>query len=216
MKKQGMEALILDERYNPGGLLSAAVDVSSQFIGDNKMIVYTQGRRPENRQEFRAGAKAPYGDIPMVCLVNGASASGSEIVAGALQDHQRAVLIGSRTFGKASVQSVIPLADGSGLRLTVAHYYTPAGRSIQRDHSGKKKKPGEKDEGGIVPDIVVDLPREAEAKLAAQMEEVFEPGKEPESAVKKDDRLEDVILKRGIELLKARGVLSRLSHEKGT
>ena len=207
-QKQGMKALILDLRNNPGGLLSSAVDVASDFLGENKLIVYTQGRKPENRQEFRARAKAPYGDLPMVVLINGGSASGSEIVAGALQDHRRAVLLGWRSFGKASVQSVIPLADGSGLRLTVARYFTPLGRMIQRtDHSEDSKD----ETGGIVPDIVIKVPRDIEAKLNAQSEEVFAPGKTPQPLVDKKDRVEDEVLKRATEILKARDVLSRLS-----
>lgn len=202
LRKAGLSSLILDLRNNPGGLLSSAVDISSDFIGDNKLIVYTQGRKPESRQEFRSGAKAPYGDIPLVVLVNGGSASGSEIVAGALQDHHRAVIIGMRTYGKASVQSVIPLSDGSGLRLTVARYYTPLGRSIHRD---EKKKTG-----GIVPDIVVPIAREVEAKLYNQWELIYSRDKKPKSIAKKEELVPDEILNRGVELLKARDVLGTL------
>lgn len=203
LKKAGATSLVLDLRNNPGGLLTAAVDVASYFLGDGKLIVYTQGRRAENRQDFRASSKAQFGNLPVCVLVNGGSASGSEIVAGALQDHKRAVLLGDKTFGKASVQSVIPLADGSGLRLTVAKYYTPLGRSIMRDEK--------KGTGGIVPDIVVPISRETEAKLQEQGEEVFKQGAEPESAVKKDERVPDAVLDRALELLKAREVLSHLS-----
>ena len=202
LKKDAMEALVLDLRYNPGGLLTSAVDVASNFLGQNKLIVYTQGRKAGSRQDLRAGSQAAYGDLPMVVLVNGGSASGSEIVAGALQDHRRAVLIGARTFGKASVQSVIPLSGGAGLRLTVAKYYTPSGRAIMRDAAGKT--------GGITPDITIEVPREAELKLRQQTELIYEQGKESKSSVKKEEQVRDEVLARAVELLKARDILSRL------
>ncbi|MFH2204258.1 MAG: S41 family peptidase [Elusimicrobiota bacterium] len=204
--KDGATSLVLDLRNNPGGLLTAAVDVSAFFLGDSKLIVYTQGRNPENRQEFRAGAKAAFSKLPMVVLVNGGSASGSEIVAGALQDHRRAVVVGKRTFGKASVQSVIPLSDGSGLRLTVAKYYTPTGRMIHRDDDGK---------GGIVPDITVNVSNETEVKLQIQSEQVFKQGETPESVIEKNKRVADEALDRAAELLRAREVLSQLSATDG-
>jgi carboxyl-terminal processing protease len=206
LKKQGMQSLVLDLRNNPGGLLSAAVDVASDFIGDNKLIVYTQGRKADSRQDFRAGPTAPFGAIPMILLINGGSASGSEIVAGALQDHKRAVIMGLRSYGKASVQSVIPLSDGAGLRLTVAHYYTPLGRSIHRNEKLKT--------GGITPDIVVPVPRDTEAKLYTQWDMIYAMGKKPKSVVKKEELVKDETLERAIELLKARDVLSSLSSEK--
>lgn len=205
MKQQGATALVLDLRNNPGGLLSSAVDIASDFIGDSKLIVYTQGRRSDSRQDFRANAKAPFGSYPLVCLVNGGSASGSEIVTGALQDHHRAVIIGERTFGKFSVQQVIPLSDGSGLRLTVAHYFTPAGRALYRDEK--------KGTGGISPDIEVNVPREAEIKLQIQQDEIFVPGKQPKSMLKGEERVKDEILERGVEILKAREVLGNLKVE---
>ena len=111
LSQGGLAGLVLDLRFNPGGLLASAVDVAASFLGGEKLIVYTQGRRPESHQEYRASAQAPYQDLPLVVLVNEASASGSEIIAGALQDHRRALLMGERTYGKASVQSVIPLPN---------------------------------------------------------------------------------------------------------
>ncbi|MFA5139065.1 MAG: S41 family peptidase [Elusimicrobiota bacterium] len=207
LKKGGANALVLDLRNNPGGLLTAAVEVAAFFVGQSKLIVYTQGRHPENRQEFRSNTEAPYEHFPMVVLVNGGSASGSEIVAGALQDHKRAVVVGAKTFGKASVQSVIPLADGSGLRLTVAKYYTPSGRSIQRD-----EKTGA---GGIAPDIEITVTPEVEAKLQAQSEMIFEQGKDAKSIVKEEEKAKDLALERAIELLRAREILGSLNLTDG-
>lgn len=196
MSKDGMKALVIDMRYNPGGLLAGAVDFSKLFMGENRMVVYTKGRKAENYQEFRCGRAAKYSALPLVVLVNGGSASASEIVAGALQDNKRAVIVGARTFGKGSVQSILPLSDGSGLRLTVAKYYTPSGKTIHRD-----PKTGA---GGIVPDITVDVPRETERRLMEQMDKLYAQGKEPISAVKKEDMVKDEALIRALEILKAR------------
>lgn len=201
LKTAGMESLVLDLRNNPGGLLNIAVSVTKRFLGGKKLIVYTEGRKAE-RVEYRADAESLFENIPMVILVNGGSASGSEIVAGALQDHQRALILGTTTFGKASVQSVIPISDGSGLRLTTAKYYTPNGRVIQRDEKTKT--------GGIGPDIIVEVPREIEIKLRRQEEEIYAKDRPPQSVVKKEEQVEDVPLKRAIELLKARAVFSRM------
>lgn len=201
LQKKGAASLVLDLRNNPGGLLSAAVETAGYFVGGGKLLVYTQGRRPDSRQEFRADAEAPYAQMPLVVLVNEGSASGAEIVAGALQDHKRAVVLGARTFGKASVQSVIPLPDDSALRLTVARYYTPLGRSIHRDA---------KHEGGIVPDIAVAVTRETEEKLYRQWDLLYARGKKPRPAVKKEDIVRDEALERAAELLRARGVLESL------
>ncbi len=205
LTKDGATSLVLDLRNNPGGLLSAAVEVSSLFLGEGKLIVYTQGRRPESRQDFTAGLKAPYGALPLVILINGGSASASEIVSGAMQDHKRAVVVGQRSYGKASVQSLIPLPDGSGLRLTVARYYTPAGRSIHRDEKNKT--------GGIPPDIAVNITPETEAKLYEQWEMIYAKDRKPQSAVKPEDAVRDEQLDRAVELLKARDVLGALKTE---
>src|ERR1035437_4336939 len=172
LESKGMKNVVVDLRNNPGGLLNVAVDVCRLFIGNNKLIVYTEGRR-QPKQEFRADAVAPYASLPMVILVNRGSASGSEIFAGCLQDYKRAVILGSESFGKGSVQSVIPLADGSGLRLTTAKYYTPSGRTFHRDEKTGK--------GGITPDIVIDVPREVEIKLQSQEEEIFNKQAKPEA-----------------------------------
>lgn len=205
LQKKGMKAMVFDLRNNPGGLLNIAVDVCREFVGDGKLIVYTQGRKPESRRDFITTGKAPYGKLPVVLLVNRGSASGSEIVAGAMQDLKRALIVGTTTFGKGSVQSVLPLADGNALRLTTAKYYTPSGRCIHKD-----EKTGI---GGITPDIIIDVPRETEAKLYMQAEEIFVPGKEPESKVKKHDKVEDVVLQKAVEILKMREIFSALKEE---
>ncbi|MDE2040170.1 MAG: S41 family peptidase [Elusimicrobia bacterium] len=204
LKTQGAKALVLDLRNNPGGLLTAAVELAGDFIGDGKLIVYTQGRRPGDKQEFRAAGKPPYGDWPLVVLVNGGSASASEILAGCLQDQHRALVMGMRSYGKASVQSVIPLDDGSGLRLTVAHYYTPLGRMIQRNEEAHT--------GGITPDIVVPVSRETEAGLYRQWNLIYERGKKPRTAAKGGELVKDETLERAVALLKARAALSSLAR----
>ncbi|HET6675053.1 MAG TPA: S41 family peptidase, partial [Nitrospiraceae bacterium] len=148
-REQKVQGTVLDLRNNPGGLLTAAVDVSEQFVGNGKLIVYTKGREGK-KDEWFSKTKESLEDYPMIILVNEGSASASEIVAGALQDWGRAVVVGTTTFGKGSVQTILPLGDGSGLRLTTAKYYTPKGRSIQST--------------GITPDIVVKLQNQTVAK----------------------------------------------------
>ena len=134
LQKQGMEALVLDVRNNPGGLLNSAVDVCGQFVPPRTMVVYTEGRTPSTRREYRTSAESKNrGEFPIAVLINGGSASGAEIVAGALKDLNRAILVGETTFGKGSVQSVISLPDGSAVRLTTAKYYTP-GKQVIHQH----------------------------------------------------------------------------------
>jgi carboxyl-terminal processing protease len=140
-EKGGLKGLVLDLRNNPGGLLTQAVRVSDLFL-DSGLIVYTEGRIESQKQKYFSQKNGSWLDFPIVVLVNGGSASASEIVAGALQDHKRAIIIGTKTFGKGSVQTILPLDDNSALRLTTARYFTPKGRSIQAL--------------GIVPDIVVE------------------------------------------------------------
>ncbi|MFO7764903.1 MAG: S41 family peptidase [Pelovirga sp.] len=134
-----LSGLVLDLRNNPGGLLDAAVEVADLFL-DAGMIVSVSGRHPETQQSYQAHMEDTEPGYPMVVLINAGSASAAEIVAGALQDHQRSIVLGEQSFGKGSVQNIIPLSDNSGLRLTTAQYYTPSGRSIQAL--------------GITPDIV--------------------------------------------------------------
>lgn len=153
-----LRGLVLDLRNNPGGVLNAAVSVSDAFLDDG-LIVYTQGRAADSKLEFRATGDDVLDGAPMVVLVNGGSASASEIVAGALQDHQRAIIMGSKTFGKGSVQTILPMKNTTAIKLTTARYFTPSGRSIQAE--------------GIEPDIVL-----GNLRLQASEESGFEPLKE--------------------------------------
>ena len=135
LEGQGMQKLVLDLRMNPGGLLDAAVGVSDHFLEKGQMIVYTKGRTADSMQEYHAPGKHQKFDLPLVVLVNRGSASASEIVAGAVQDHDRGMVVGETTWGKGLVQSVYTLQYGAGLALTTSKYYTPAGRNIQRDYT---------------------------------------------------------------------------------
>jgi carboxyl-terminal processing protease len=130
LKAQGLKGLVIDLRNNPGGLLDQAIETTQRFLAPGSLIVTVRGRDPKETEEFKSTFNAADVTTPMVLLVNEGSASGSEIMAGALQDHRRAVLCGSTTFGKGSVQTVLPLSDGSALKLTTSLYYTPSGRSI--------------------------------------------------------------------------------------
>ncbi len=147
--EKALKGLVLDLRNNPGGLLDQAVKVSDTFL-DEGLIVYTDGRLKEQQMRFSAHKAGTQPNYPVVVLVNEGSASASEIVAGALQDHKRAIILGMQTFGKGSVQTIIPLEDGAAVRLTTARYYTPSGRSIQAK--------------GITPDIIVPYVIEEEKK----------------------------------------------------
>jgi len=216
-QKNGISALVLDLRNDPGGLLNQAVQVSDLFLDKGQLIVYTEGRIKNQDLRFSAEHGAQIPKVPMVVLVNGGSASASEIVAGAMQDWKRALVLGTKTFGKGSVQTVIPLSDGSGLRLTTAKYYTPKGRSIHGT--------------GIVPDIIVEVPRPTLAKAPGgqvEKEKEGEAGKErqegrqerkiseeegdPSLQIGKRDGPDpstDVQLKRAMEILKASRILEK-------
>ena len=174
LKEEGARALVLDLRNNPGGLLSQAVSVSDIFLEAGSLIVYTKGRMTDQEHRFTSTHEVPGGEIPMAVLVNAGSASASEIVAGALQDLERAKLIGVKTFGKGSVQTVVPLSDGSGLRLTTALYFTPKGRRIQGE--------------GIEPDIVSEVERGSGPMRAVREKDL--PGHLPGGA-EKEGKKED-------------------------
>jgi carboxyl-terminal processing protease len=202
LQKEGMQAIILDLRYNPGGLLKSSIEVSDYFIPADKVVVSTKGRAPGNDQEYRTdGSVDKYLNLPMVCLVNEGSASAAEIVAGCLQDHKRAILIGpegKRTYGKGSVQAVMELRNNTALRLTTAKYFTPSGRSIHGQ--------------GLKSDIEVPIPKETEDSilLAGKLGELTVPKVtltiNEDSTVKFDisekEKVEDVQLAEGIKILK--------------
>ena len=140
-----LRGVILDLRNNPGGVLTGAVGVSDVFLNDGELIVYTEGRAADAALKYTAGTPDKLKGLPIVVLINGGSASASEIVAGALQDHKRATVVGSKSFGKGSVQTVLPLQENAALKLTTARYFTPLGRSIQAS--------------GITPDITIKVKR---------------------------------------------------------
>ena len=206
--KKDLSGLILDLRNNPGGVLNAAVEVSDAFL-ENGLIVYTQGRVPDSELKFTATPNELIDGAPMVVLVNGGSASASEIVAGALQDHKRAVIMGSQTFGKGSVQTILPLKNNTALKLTTARYYTPSGRSIQAS--------------GIKPDIEIesikvasvennDSVRIKEADLKGHLESAEEAkGKKPEEAKEKKESLAktDYQLYSALNMLKGLVILNK-------
>ena len=224
-EKSGIKGLVLDLRNNPGGLLTQAVRISDLFL-ESGMIVYTEGRIEAQRQKYFAQKDGTWMDFPIVVLVNGGSASASEIVAGALQDHKRAVVLGMKTFGKGSVQTILPLDDSSALRLTTARYFTPAGRSIQAT--------------GIVPDIVLDnapadgkpeparRPSVREENLPGHLnnpqqgqtpqQEQLDRDQEkqiPSSAPTGDDTIDkDAQLKRALDLLKSWDVFKQVVQKK--
>jgi carboxyl-terminal processing protease len=224
-EKGGLKGLVLDLRNNPGGLLTQAVRVSDLFL-DSGLIVYTDGRIESQKQKFFAQKEASLMDFPIVVLVNGGSASASEIVAGALQDHKRAVVLGTKTFGKGSVQTILPLDDNSALRLTTARYFTPKGRSIQAT--------------GIVPDIIVESTPQQDGKgddrkrpslreenlpghlqnqqQTPSSQEQLDREREkqiPSSAPTGDDTIDnDAQLKRALDLLKSWDVFKQIVQKK--
>ena len=175
---KNVDALIIDLRRNPGGLLGSAVDVCSFFLPPDELVVSVEGREEKKEERSRGGYKFPR-EKPLLLLIDGGSASASEIVAGCLRDSKRAILLGEKTFGKGRVQNVIELEDGSALKLTIAMYYTPSRRVI--------------DEHGIQPDIVEPLTREAMAAMA-QSDQNVDPATDPQ-------------LRRAIEVLSSYNVL---------
>ncbi len=225
-EKGGLKGLIIDLRNNPGGLLEQAVKVSDEFI-DKGLIVYTKGRLKSQEMKFEAHPDHGAHAYPIVVLVNQGSASASEIVAGALQDHKRAIIVGEPTFGKGSVQTVIPLDDGAALRLTTALYYTPSGRSIQAkgiipdievpfipdENLEKKKIPQdhfikEKDLEGHLPnntDLEASEKNDAENKQADSVKNDEHPNdKNPKNGFKMDNQIRE-----GLRILKAWNIFSK-------
>lgn len=200
-REQPLEGLILDLRNNPGGVLQAAVGVADLFL-DEGLIVYTEGRLSDTEMSFSASSETPAGDVPLVVLINSGSASAAEIVAGALQDQRRGVVMGTESFGKGSVQQIMPLGNGEGLKLTTALYYTPNGRSIQAQ--------------GIEPDVEVVRGRLEIAEGQRRIREADLDGHlsgqdaMPRERAEMSQRLrEDYQLSEALNLLKALNVVDR-------
>jgi carboxyl-terminal processing protease len=208
LKKDNMTSLVLDLRNNPGGLLNSAVEVAEEFLPPKKLVVSIKGRNGNKSDYLTETDAIRYAEIPMVVIVNQGSASASEIVAGALKDWNRAVILGVQTFGKGSVQSLIPLSDGSGLRLTTAKYYTPKGTSIQGV--------------GITPDIVVKIEvkdgkgrqviREKDLERHLKNDQMSEDDydEKGEKAPLEVDEKNDVQLQRAIDTIKTIKVLEKM------
>jgi len=209
--KGTLKGLILDLRNNPGGLLDQAVKVTDRFI-EAGLIVSVEGRKDEQKMKFYGHSQGTFAPYPLVVLINGGSASASEIVAGAIQDHKRGVLIGTQTFGKGSVQTIFPLKEGAGLRLTTARYFTPNGRSIQAK--------------GIAPDIIVKLAKPEDEKevsapklpsekdLQRHLNEIGAPPKEKLKVETKPAKPADNQLDLALDLLKSWGVFKSLAAGK--
>ncbi len=183
---QEVHGFIIDLRNNPGGLLSEAVKVSDLFLPEGKLVVYTKGRREEEKYYAKEPPTVPE-YMPVVVLINKGSASASEIVTGALQDHHRATIVGEKSFGKASVQNIIPLEDGSALKLTVAYYYTPKGRLIHKK--------------GIEPDVKVVMDEKVWEKLAQTIRKMRIEGNGKKVILLPEI---DIQLRKAIEVLKAK------------
>jgi carboxyl-terminal processing protease len=203
LNREGMSALILDLRNNPGGLLEQAVDVAEKFVEKGKLIVYTKGKKASQSMDFLSRNDHPVLNLPMVVLINEGSASASEIVAGCLQDYKRAMVLGTKSFGKGSVQTLIPLSDGSALRLTTSKFYTPSGKVIHGN--------------GVTPDIIAEgqkseIPEEAKAK-EAKPKEIFEEIEKKEKTGKKEKGFD---YKNDSQLMRAVDVLKALKFYKGT
>ncbi len=200
-KQHTLKGIILDLRNNPGGLLQSSVEVADVFL-DGGMVVYTEGRMPHSNIEYHAGEGDQTDGLPLIALINQGSASASEIVAGALQDHKRAVILGTPSFGKGSVQTIIPITDDKALKLTTALYFTPNGRSIQAE--------------GIVPDIIAEPVRVTaveqdatmrEAQLARHLDNIRTPA-DPQKTVAPNTLItDDSQLYQAINLLKGIDIL---------
>ncbi len=205
LEKEGLKGLILDLRNNPGGLLDAAVEVADEFLEEG-LIVYTKGRRKDQNFKFEARPNKDKHAYPLVVLVNAGSASASEIVAGALQDHHRAVILGTKTFGKGSVQTIIPLPDGSAVRLTTAQYYTPSGRSIQAEGIEPDLEIPE-----IKPECLRKHPAIREKDLKGHLENP-DQHKEKTGPEARDLLAEDFQLREALKVLKSLENLTRIKY----
>lgn len=201
LQGQGMRALILDLRGNPGGLLDQAAKVCDKFLPKGKLIVSTEGRDPSKRIEYRANGRSKCPNWPLAILVNGGSASASEIVSGCLQDEKRAIIIGEQTFGKGSVQSILPLEGGAALRLTTAKYYTPSHKVIH--------------ERGITPEITIPVTPEEEEALYLKRTPGGQEAIEAMDAKKREfvKSVRDLQLERATDVLKGILIYTQRTNE---
>jgi carboxyl-terminal processing protease len=194
LTSQRVKGIILDLRNDPGGLLSEAVNVADLFLPEGKLVVYTRSRNGETQKYFARRKPAVPDELPVIVLINKGSASASEIVAGALQDYKRAVILGEKSFGKASVQNIIPLEDGSALKLTVAYYYTPLGKLIHNR--------------GIVPDVQVAMEEKQEEALQEAIRQKRLEGKSGLILIPEKDPQ----LSKAIELIRSGQALKRVAN----
>ena len=191
LSKEGMKYFIFDLRNNPGGLLDSAINICGLFVKEDSLVVSTKCKDKTLEQYYYTSKKPDFPDIPIIVLINKGSASASEIVTGTLQDYKRALVVGSNSFGKGTVQTIIPLSDGSALRLTIAKYCLPSGKMIS--HTDKKDK-----KNGVIPDIYIEVSPEIEGKLYMQAES--------EKSLKNKDKKEEVkddVLETAIKIIKA-------------
>ncbi|MHB8483488.1 MAG: S41 family peptidase [Nitrospiria bacterium] len=222
LKEEKMQSLILDLRNNPGGLLTSAVEVSEMFLEPGKLIVSIKGRDGK-KEEYTSNGPPAQENFPMIVLVNEGSASASEIVSGALQDWGRAVIVGVQTFGKGSVQTILPLSDGSGLRLTTAKYYTPKGRSIQNvgiDPDIVVKPPILKDARGMAINRQILREKDLERHLKNETTKEPEKGSSPPALPEGEEDMpllndkkeqEDIQLQKAVDLLKSWKIFKQLN-----
>jgi carboxyl-terminal processing protease len=228
-EKTKINGVILDLRNNPGGLINSAIDTISIFVNSDKPVLTTRGRDKHILEEYKTVGDAQYPNTPLVVLINRGSASASEIVSGTFQDLKRALIIGANSFGKGSVQTVLPLPDGTALRLTIAKYYLPSGRPITRGD-------GPNDRNGITPDIEIALPIEDEIRLYSQSNIIFMDDKKTKvEVISKAEhekllaqkstaaftatgepitRLEDDVLKKAIDVIKEGRVSQLINSSK--
>jgi len=196
LKERGMDSLLIDLRNNPGGLLNVSVEVAEMFLAPRNVVVSTRGRVKKQNIVYKSSVREPYLGFPLVILVNEGSASASEIVAGAIRDNKRGLIVGTKSFGKGSVQTLIPLKDGSAIRLTTAEYFTPSGKPIHNE--------------GVIPDVVVvkitEPSADAKKDEGPEKDDVFENMEDEDEEKEEEERPKpkryDNQLKAAIDLIK--------------
>ncbi len=212
-----IKGLVLDLRNNPGGVVTSSIAVASAFLKHNKLVVYSDGKTPDSKMrlysnpenysgpnpanDYMSAVPAKFKDIPLVVLINGGSASASEIVSGAIQDHKRGKIMGTQSFGKGTIQTLLPLSDGSAVKITVARYFTPSGRSIQAK--------------GISPDIIVEETKDGPKEKSATIREADLPNHIEDKGVDKSSR-KPTLSSEEISTIEQKRYADRSSLEVGT